>query len=332
MEIYLITGASGHLGSTLVEKLILENKKVRVLLIENDPFPFPFKKNVEIVYGDVSDISTLPPFFANPNNSKLIVIHCAGIVSIESKINTKLYNVNVIGTKNMLEMAKQHNVSRFIYVSSVHAIPELPNKGVMSEIYHFDPALVVGAYAKTKAEATQLALDSAKDGLNISIVHPSGISGPNDRGKSHMTQVIIDYYKGKLTAIVKGGYDFVDVRDVADGIISCVDKGRPGEAYILSNHYFSIGEIVAMLHKITKKRKIRTILPMWFVKLTAPLSELFYRLLRRPPLYTVYSLYTLSSNSNFSNEKAKKELGFKTRPFEKTLRDSVAWLKANDRL
>ena len=223
-------------------------------------------------------------------------------------------------------------MQKLIYVSSVHAIPEQPKGEVITEVSDFSPAQVTGLYAKTKAEATQYVLDAANCGLNACVVHPSGICGPFDTGRGHVTTLVIDYYKHRLTAAVDGGYDFVDVRDVADGILFCCEKGRTGECYILSNQYFSVKEILDLLDAITHKGKIKTILPAWFVHFTAPLAEAYYKLLRQPPLFTKYSLSTLNSNAVFSHAKATKELGYQTRAMRQTLTDTVVWLKEHHRI
>ena len=112
-------------------------------------------------------------------------------------------------------MCFKNKVSKLIYVSSVHAIPEKEDGGIITETYDFDPGKVVGLYAQTKAKATRAVLAASKKGLNAYVVHPSGIIGPGDYGNGHSTQLIIDYIKGRLVAYVNGGYDFVDVRDVA---------------------------------------------------------------------------------------------------------------------
>jgi dihydroflavonol-4-reductase len=203
---------------------------------------------------------------------------------------------------------------------------------MITEITHFSPDKVVGSYAKTKAEATSYVLDAAKQGLNTCVVHPSGIVGPNDYGRGHITTLVIDYYKRRLTSGVSGGYDFVDVRDVANGIISACDKGRQGECYILSNKFFKIGEILDLLHEITGKKKIKNFLPLWFVRATAPLAELYYKILQQPPLFTSYSIYTLNSNAMFSHQKAIDELGYTTRDMKGTLIDTVNWLKERGRI
>ncbi len=324
--IYIVTGAAGHLGSTVVRKLLALGKTIRTLVL-----PHEMHKNdligTEIYEGDVCNEESLEPLFATQDGEELIVIHCAGIVSIASGYHKIVYDVNVSGTRNVVDCCIKHHVKKLVYVSSVHAIPEKPKGEIITEISHFDPDQVVGLYAKTKSEATQIVLNAAAEGLDASVVHPSGICGPYDYGRGHITQLFKDYYKGSLTAAVKGGYDFCDVRDVADGIISCVENGKQGECYILSGKYYSIPDMLEYFHEITGKKPIKTYLPLWFAKLTAPLAEVYYKILRQPPLYTSYSLYTLETNANFSNEKAKSWLGYHVRPITDTIKDMMNWMK-----
>lgn len=323
-ELYLVTGAAGHLGCTVVEQLLSLNKRVRVLVLPDEK-NLPLG-NIEICYGDVRFRETLKSFFAHVENMKLVVIHCAGIVSIATSYDQLVYDVNVGGTKNIVELCRENQVEKLIYISSVHAIPEKPKGEIISEVNSFTPDDVVGLYAKTKSEATAYVLEAAKSGLKAMVVHPSGIFGPNDNGRGLMTALVKDFYKGSLTAAINGGYDFVDVRDVAQGILNCIEKGKPGECYILSNRYIQVREILDALHEITGKKKIKVYLQLWFVKLTAPLAELYYKIIKQPPLFTTYSIYTLNTHAVFSHEKATKELGFTTRDFKETLRDTICWL------
>ena len=124
----------------------------------------------------------------------------------------------------------------------------------------------------------------------------------------------------------------MDVRDVAAGILACCENGRAGQCYILSGAYVQVKDLLFTLHELTGKRAIKTILPRWFAKMTAPLAELYYKILRQPPLYTSYSLYTLSANAQFSHEKASMELGYRPRPLEETLCDTAKWLKEHNRI
>ena len=249
-RLYVVTGAMGHLGNTIVHQLLENGCQVRGLALPSDRSVLYQHPNMEVIYGDVRDKKSMQPLFAHDEGQELVVIHTAGIVSITSKYRQNVYDVNVTGTRNVVELCWKYGVKKLVYDSSVHAIPE-PKSGIITEVTHFNPEDVVGLYAKTKAEASQIVLDSASHGLDASIVHPSGIIGPGDYGHAHLTQMILDYLDGRLIACVPGGYDFVDVRDVADGTISCVDHGKKGECYILSNCFFSIPDLLRLLHHRT---------------------------------------------------------------------------------
>lgn len=331
-RVFIVTGANGFLGNNIV-RILLENNlgEVRALVLPNDNVQALKGLDCKIYKGDVTDINSLNEIF-DINNKEIFVIHCAAIVYIKSKFNQKVYDVNVKGTKNIINKVLEKNC-KMVYVSSVHALPELPNNETISEIKDFNPDNVVGVYAKTKAETANYVLKMVKEkNLNACIVHPSGIIGPGDFGTSHLTALMIDFASGKLTACINGGYDFVDVRDVALGTINACFKGEKGECYILSNRYISVKELLDNVSEVMNKKKIKTILPMWFAKLTAPLSEMYYTLLKRPPLYTKYSLFTLTSNSNFSSEKARECLDYKTRDLKDTIKDTIKWLKEQGRI
>ena len=194
----------------------------------------------------------------------------------------------------------------------------------------FDPNNVKGLYAKTKSEAAKYVMKLVKNkNLNACIIHPSGIIGPNDYGNSHLTWLVKEVLNDKLLVSVSGGYDFVDVRDVADGIISACERGIKGECYILSNKYITIKQLTDLICDVQERKRIKLVLPIWIAKLVAPLFEIYYNIKKQTPLFTRYSLYTLSSNANFSNRKAKKELGFKNRNIKNTIKDTIWWIKNN---
>lgn len=329
-EVYLVTGAAGHLGRTIIQDLLKHNKTIRILVLPSER-NIPIG-NLDVFFGDVTDKNSLIPFFECPTDYEMIVIHCAGIVSITSKYNAQVHAVNVMGTKNIVDMCLTKNVKRLIYVSSVHAIPEKYNKEWISEIEEFNPDDVVGYYAKTKSEASAYVLDAIKNGLNANIIHPSGICGPNDYGRGNLTSLVLDYMHDQLRIGTQGGYDFVDVRDVSNGILSCIDKGKIGECYILSNEYYSVQTILNTLFELTGKRKITVYLPYSFLKHTSILVEYAYKLVKRPPLFTPYSMYTLNSNSNFSHEKASHDLDYHPRDMRISLSDTIDWLKSINRI
>lgn len=332
-DIYIVTGANGFLGNNLVRTLCQNtNNQVRALVSSLGRADALQGLDCEIFEGDVTKPETLRDIFTVPTGAKVYVIHCAAIVYIKSKPNPAVHNVNVLGTKHVAEETLKIG-AKMVYVNSVHAIPELPHGETMKEVDDFSPTRVKGIYAKSKAEAAQCILDMVKTrGLDACIVHPSGIIGPYDFKTSHLTQLIIDAATGRLKAGVKGGYDFVDVRDVVAGILSACHYGVAGECYILSGHYVSVADLLKMITQAAGRKPIKTFLPMWLAKLTAPLSELYYSIKKQPPLYTGYSLYTLESNAQFSHAKASKELNYSPRPIQDTIDDTVNWLKRTQRI
>lgn len=322
---YLVTGASGHLGNVLVRKLARKGKEVRCLFQEKTCPSYLSDLDIDfILQGDISQKESVETLFAGGEDYDLLVLHLASKVSIDSHIQEDLININVQGTKNLLELAKKYKVKRFLYCSSVHAIPEQPNHGLITEVKHFDPAPIVGAYAKTKAMASQLVMEAYHDGLDTVIIHPSGIFGPYDFLKTGLlNQLIYEYAKGKAQTIVEGGYNLVDVRDVAQGILDAVERGRAGEGYILSGQYITIGKLLAELSQLLGVKTNIRYANYHLAKLFVPLIEWWAKIRKRRPLYTSYSLYTLRSNANFSHQKASEELAYKPRPIRDTLADML---------
>ncbi len=321
--LYMITGATGHLGTTLVSQLLSKGNKVRILALpQDDNIPH----GVQVCYGNVADRQCLAEFFADTDSYHTVLIHCAAIVTIANKVDSMLHNVNVLGTRNIVDMAIEHHIDKLIHVSSVHAIPEPDTDCHILETDTFDNSLVHGAYAKSKADATAYVLSRSAD-IDVSVVHPSGIIGPDDPKCGNLTKMISDYYSGKLTVGIAGGYDFVDVRDVANGIISCINKGKRGQCYILSNNYYSIKQLYQYIDSYLQRKKRTTIIPLWLARLVAPISEAMSKLFRRRTSFTQYSIYTLSAKSNFCHNKATQQLAYHPRHIANTICDTIAWLQ-----
>ena len=326
-RIYIVTGASGFLGNNIIRMLEHDdNAEVRAFVLNGESISSLNNLKCSIYYGDVTKADTLNSAFDGCDGTEIFVIHCAAVVYIKSKYNSRVYDVNVNGTKNIVDKVLEYN-AKLIYVSSVHAIPEKSDGNLISEVSIFNPDDVVGLYAKTKAEAARYVMDSVKDkGLNACIVHPSGILGPYDFSNSHLTALVSEIVRGKLPMCVKGGYDFVDVRDVAKGIIMACDKGKRGECYIMSGEFVSIKKLADLVCDVVGRKRIKVVLPIMIARIVAPFYEMYYNVKGKTPLFTRYSLYTLSSNSNFSNEKAKRDLGFATRDITDTVKDMVMWI------
>ena len=320
---YLVTGACGHLGGTLVRLLERTGAQVRGLRLPSEQA----RDRAHVTYypGDVRDRDSLRPLFRGLAGREVVVFHTAAIVDISGEVTPQMRDVNVNGTKNILALCREYGVKRLVYVSSVHAIPEKDGYAVLREVDSFSPQQVTGGYAKTKAEATQAVLDAAAQGLDAVVVHPSGILGPFDGTGNHLVQLVKEYAGGKLPACVKGGYDFVDVRDVAAGCLAAAEKGRSGQCYILSNRHYEVKEVLAMAKTLCHGRRL-PVLPMWMAQAAEPLLGWVARVKKQRPLYTKYSLYTLRSNDRFDHGKATAELGYRPRDLRQTVRDTLRWL------
>lgn len=320
---YLVTGACGHLGGTLVRLLERTGAQVRGLRLPSEQA----RDRAHVTYypGDVRDRDSLRPLFRGLAGREVVVFHTAAIVDISGEATPQMVDVNVNGTKNILALCREYGVKRLVYVSSVHAIPEKDGYAVLREVDRFSPQQVTGGYAKTKAEATQAVLDAAAQGLDAVVVHPSGILGPFDGTGNHLVQLVKEYAGGKLPACVKGGYDFVDVRDVAAGCLAAAEKGRSGQCYILSNRHYEVQEVLAMAKTLCHGRRL-PVLPMWMAQAAEPLLGWVAKVKKQRPLYTKYSLYTLRSNDRFDHGKATAELGYRPRDLRQTVRDTLRWL------
>ena len=322
---YIVTGAAGHLGGTIVRLLSQAGQAVRALALAGETQRA--RRGVTWYTGDVRRPESLRALFSGLDGRDICVIHAAGVVDISGEMSARMRDVNVEGTKNVIAFCREFSVKRLVYVSSVHAIPEREDMGVMREIRAFSPDAVTGGYAKTKAEATQAVLDAAAAGLDAVVVHPSGILGPYDDAGNHLVQVLRDYLRGKLPACVRGGYDLVDVRDVAAGCIRAAMRGRKGECYILSNRHYEVSDMLKLAREAGGGRKL-PVLPMWMAEAAVPLLGLVAKLRRQRPLYTRYSLSALKSNDRFDHDKATAELNYRPRDLRATIRDTVRYLKA----
>ncbi len=322
---YLVTGATGFLGRVVAEELVRRKAQVHALVLHDDPYTDLLPKEVRTVIGDVCDKSSLSDFFADAD-SRTCVIHCAGIVSVASRPGPRLYQVNVGGTWKVLRQCMEHDVGKMVYVSSVHAIPEKPKGCIISEDCEFSPGLVDGDYAKSKAAATELVFDAAERGLNASIVFPSGIIGPGDLQGGSFTSMAKSFLSGKLPFAVRGGYDFVDVRDVARGILACSESGEPGKGYILSGCYVTIRRMLQLVGKAAKLKYRSLCLPLGLARLAAPYYERRSLRERKPLFFTPYSVSVLASNGQFSHAAASERFAYQPRPIEETLGDMTAWL------
>jgi len=320
----VVTGATGHIGNVLVRELITRGHSVRALVLPDDDCRPLADLNTKITYGDVTDLKSLESAFVGAD----FVYHLAGIVTIMPGMKKVLEHVNVGGVRNVATACRASGVRRLVYTSSVHAIAEPPRSTVIDESQPFDPDRVLGDYARSKARATLLLLDEvSKGGLDAVICCPTGVIGPWDYGISNIGQLILDFASGYLKSYVKGAYDFVDVRDVAHGIILAAEKGQSGRHYIFSGSQVQVPELMKELEQRIGYPAPTYEIPSAIARAAGVLASVYYRLVQRRPVFTAYSIDVLRSNSQVSSARARDELGFTTRPWQDSIHDHVEWFR-----
>ena len=315
----VVTGASGHVGANLVRALLAAGRRVRVLL-RGRPIGLE-GLDLEIVRGDVLDPATLAPAFAGAE----VLFHLAARISISGDHRGLVTRTNVLGARNVADAALAAGVRRMVHVSSIHAFAletELPldERSPRAVDPRREPAYNLSKYAG-EGEVRR-AIDR---GLDATIVNPTGIVGPFDYRPSRTGRTLLQLYRRSLPALVPGGFDFVDVRDVVDGILAAETRGRTGENYILGNRWIAVRELAELAHRATGRRPPRLSSPMALARATAPFFELGGHFTRREPLYTRESLLALRATRDIRHDKAARELGYAPRPFEDTVRDTYAW-------
>ncbi len=325
----LITGATGHIGNVLAREMLARGERVRALVLPGeDRMPLQGLR-VEIVEGDVLEPDSLDRAF----NGVEKVFHLASIISILPGRNAFVRRVNIQGTLNVIQAALKNHVKRLIYTSSIHAITRAPHGVTIDESLPFDPQNSAGEYDRSKAEASLAVLEATRKGLDAVIVCPTGVIGPHDYRRSEMGTVILGCMQSKVQWRIQGAYDFVDVRDVAHGLLLVGEKGRRGETYILSGERITYANLAENVQLILGFRpKIHIPISKDLARFAAVFAPAFYRLTHTRPLLTPYALHTLWSNSNITSLKARQELGYYPRSVKDSLVDTIHWFIENKRL
>ena len=321
----LVTGATGHIGNVLVKELVKRGESVRVLVLPGEDLLPINGTEVEVVYGNVCDPASLDAAFADIE----FVFHLAGIISITSSNNPIVHHVNVEGTQNMIDAAMRAGVKRFIYTSSIHAFKRIPHGSLVDETTPIDPAFNIADYDRSKAEATLAVLKKVEEGLPAIIACPTGVIGPYDYKNSELGSLMSSWMVNKVNYMIDGSYDFVDVRDVAHGLILAREKGKIGQLYILSGTLVRVSDLWKIAQELFSFKSILVNIPMNLARFAAFFAERYYKISKTTPKLTRYSIETLQSNAMISNLKARLYLGYNSRPLQETVRDTIEWWKQN---
>ena len=331
---YLVTGAAGFLGGTICRQLIERGENVRAFVLPGDPAMKYVPQEAEIVEGDLTDMASLEKLFAVEEGTATIVLHIASIVTVNPDYSSKVMEVNVDGTKNIIRLCLSHpECKKLVYCSSTGAIPEAAMGKAIREVRRFDPDEVVGCYSRSKAMASQAVLDAVHEqGLNACIVHPSGIMGPEDYAIGETTGTLIKIIKGQMPAGIDGSFNLCDVRDLAADTIAAADKGKAGECYILANEPVSFRDFSRMVSDEAGCKKVGMFLPIWAANMMGGMMEKQAKKKGTKPMMTRFSVYNLARNNKFDSTKAVRELGYSTRSYRETIHDEIQWPKETGKI
>lgn len=324
----LITGATGHIGNVLVHELSrrFPDETLRILLQPHENLDMFDRMALELYYGDIRQAEAVR---AAVHGARL-VFHLAGLIDTSLHPSPELYEINVGGTRNVVEACEAEPVGRLVYVSSVHALPDLPDSQEICEIEDFPVPGLLGGYSQSKTDATAVVYEAIRRGLDAVIAFPSGVIGPEDYKMSEMGR-LFRYFNAigslRLVLSFNGAYNFVDVRDVVDGLIAIAEHGRRGQGYILSGHRITLREIIRLEREVLGQRQPRILsVPTRLVMTGAYLVGWFAHIFHVRSLLTPYSIAVLQSNSRISHEKASRELGYSPRPIADSFRDNLSWM------
>ncbi len=317
----LVTGATGHLGNVLVRALLKRGDTVRALVLPKDRLESLQGLTLEVIVGDVLN----PEAVRKAMERVKTVYHLAGIISIRPGAEQTMHRVNVEGTRAITTAARRAGVKRLIHVSSIHAFRREPHGVIIDETVPFASNSPAGFYDRTKVEGTLAVLEAVREGLDAVIVCPTGIIGPYDYYRSEMGRLLEDFARPRPQFLVEGAFDFVDVRDVARGLILAAEKGRRGETYILAGNRTTLVELHRETQAAAGVRSSLTVLPIRSVLFLARLAERLLPWCVAGTHFTSYALRTVTDNCCFSSAKARRELGYRARPIAESVTDFLTW-------
>ena len=322
----LVTGATGFLGSALARELLKDGRTLKLLVRKNSDTRNIDDLDCEVAYGDLQDRDSLKSALTGCQT----LYHTAAYYSLWNRDKKLIYDINVQGTRNILESALEMGIEKVVYTSTVGCIGLSEDGSPANENQPMNPATLCNDYKLSKNEAEQVAHELFGRGLPVIIVNPSTPIGPRDIKPTPTGKIILDFLNRKMPAYIDTGLNLIDVADCARGHILAEEKGRPGERYILGNKNMSLKDILLALETLTGLKAPRIKLPYW-VAYTAGLACEWAsdNITHQPPSVPLAGVKMAKYFMYFDPSKAIRELGLPQNPVENALGQAVHWFKEN---
>lgn len=321
----LVTGATGFVGSAVARALLARGHRVRALVRPGSDRANLQGLDVALAEGDLTDPASLARAVAGCDH----VMHVAADYRIWVPNPDAMLRANVDGTIALFRAAQAAGVGRVVYCSSVAALGLTKDGTPANETTPVTEDAVVGIYKKSKYRAEQAVLKMVADeGLQAVIVNPAAPIGPRDIKPTPTGRMIADAAAGRMPAFVETGLCVVHVDDVAEGHMLALERGQPGERYILGGDNLTLQELLAVVDDVTGRRQNRLRLPREAVWPIAIACEALARF-GIAPLVTRDHLRMAAKTMFFSSAKAERDLGFRARAARDAVADAVTWFRAH---
>ena len=314
-----VTGSAGHLGANLV-RILLEKDYAVTAFVNRDTRGvdgLPCKQ----ARGSVLDPASLRAAFRDV----VTVFHLAAVITLTPDRSGVAWRTNVEGTRNVVDACVACGVRRLVHCSSIHAFSAYPLDETVTESRALAEGPDLPGYDRSKVAAELEALKAIDHGVDVVIVNPTAIVGPNDFKPSPVGGMLLELKDSRVPALVQGGFNWVDARDVSDGMEAAARIGRSGERYLLAGHYRTLMELARMACAVTGARPPRFAAPVWLARAGLPFTALASAVTGTPAKFTSESLRAITHHQRISHEKAGRELGYAPRPLEETIADTYRW-------
>jgi dihydroflavonol-4-reductase len=319
----LVTGATGFVGANVARSLEASGHGVKALVRPRSSTLNIKGTGFETALGDIRDRESVARALQGCDG----LVHCAAAYTFWARDPRIIYDVNVSGTRVVLEEALRAGVGRCVYTSTVSTV-HIPEGGLGTERVAASPKELVGHYKRSKYQAEQEALDLAKRGLPVVVVNPTTPIGPWDAKPTPTGRMVLDFIRGRIPAYVNAGMNVVDVEDVAAGHVLALEKGRPGERYLLGNRNMTLAQVFSALEGLTGRRAPRLRLPTGMVIAAGYVDQVIEGLiLRREPAIPVEGLKVSRKPMYVDCRKAVETLGIPQSPVEGALEKAVSWFR-----
>jgi len=322
-----VTGATGHLGANLVRRLVADGKDVRVFLQKGASTEAIDGLPVEKTFGDLRDIDSLERAMMGCKQAYHAAVMLSTIVPTP-ELEREIFEVNVVGTQNLLRVALHLGYERVVVTGSYSAVgyPKESSKAPGDETMSFYPFDDVLPYARTKQQVEHECLKACVEGLDVVVATSCAILGPSDFTPSRMGRTLIDHAHGKLHAYIPGGFEFVSYRDIVEGHLLAMARGRAGQKYVFSTQFLSLDDIMDIFEEVTGRPRPRLKLPADVMAGVAVVSSFFYNNFSptTPQRFTPAAVRILKQQRHADTSKARAELGYEPTSIRKAVHEAYA--------